>query len=70
MCVFDKPGLPQKMQSRCPFANGTPGRFLAMTPKPHADEQQRDELLRRALATPPISNEEIIRRSKQAPRKR
>jgi hypothetical protein len=32
--------------------------------------EQRDELLRRALSTPPISNEEIIRRSKQAPRKR
>jgi len=31
---------------------------------------QLDDLLRRALATPPISNEEIIRRSKQEPRKR
>ena len=31
---------------------------------------QRDDLIRRALATPPISNEEIIRRSKQEPRKR
>lgn len=35
----------------------------------HVD-QGRDELLRRALATPPLSNEEIIRRSKQEPRKR
>ncbi|WP_344698906.1 hypothetical protein [Sphingomonas limnosediminicola] len=34
------------------------------------EARQRDELLRRALATPPISNEEIIRRSKQEPRKR
>lgn len=33
-------------------------------------DQRRDELIRRALATPPISNEEIIRRSKQQPRKR
>src|SRR5262245_18583605 len=33
-------------------------------------DQRRDELLRRALATPPISNEEIIRRSKQVSRKR
>jgi hypothetical protein len=28
-------------------------------------DQQRDELLRRALSTPPISNEEILRRSSQ-----
>jgi hypothetical protein len=35
----------------------------AMQPKP--DDQQRDEVLRRALATPPISNEEILRRSSQ-----
>jgi len=28
-------------------------------------DQRRDELLRRALATPPISNEEILRRSSQ-----
>lgn len=32
--------------------------------------KQRDELVRRALKTPPISNEEILRRSKQVPRKR
>ena len=29
-------------------------------------EQQRDELLRRALATPPISNEDIVRRSQES----
>jgi hypothetical protein len=28
-------------------------------------DRRRDELLRRALATPPISNEEIMRRSSQ-----
>jgi hypothetical protein len=33
-------------------------------------DRQRDELLRKALQTRPISNEEIIRRSKQEPRKR
>lgn len=32
-------------------------------------EQRRDELLRRALATPPISNEEIVKRSKSGGRK-
>jgi hypothetical protein len=36
--------------------------------QPEAD-QRRDELLRRALATAPISNEEILRRSKAAHRK-
>jgi hypothetical protein len=30
------------------------------------DQRQFDELLRRALATPPISNKEIERRSKEA----
>lgn len=38
-----------------------------------ADQQQdrkRDDLLRRALATPPISNEEILKRSKAIPGKR
>jgi len=29
-------------------------------------DQRRDELVRKALATPPISNEEIVRRSKEA----
>jgi len=38
--------------------------------KQKAEDYQRDELLRRALKTRPISNEEIIRRSKQQPRKR
>lgn len=33
-------------------------------------DQALDRLLRRALATPPISNEEIERRSKEAKRKR
>ena len=31
-----------------------------------SDEQRRDELLRRALATPPISNESILKRSKES----
>lgn len=31
--------------------------------------QERDELLRRALATPPISNEDILKRSKESHRK-
>ena len=29
-------------------------------------EQTRDKLLRRALATPPISNEDILKRSKES----
>ena len=29
-------------------------------------DQQRDELLRRALATPPISNDTIVKRSKES----
>ena len=29
-------------------------------------DQRRDELLRRALATPPISNEDILKRSKES----
>lgn len=32
-------------------------------------DQRRDELLRRALATPPISNEDILKRSKESHRK-
>jgi hypothetical protein len=32
---------------------------------PQLDKQHFDELLRRALATKPISNEEIVRRSKE-----
>jgi hypothetical protein len=35
---------------------------------PQAD-QRRDELLRRALATPPISNQDILKRSKESHRK-
>lgn len=34
--------------------------------KPNPCDQQRDELIRRALATPPISNEEILKRSKES----
>lgn len=33
---------------------------------PQGGDQQRDELLRRALATPPISNEDIVKRSKES----
>ena len=29
-------------------------------------DRQRDELLRRALATPPISNEDILKRSRES----
>ena len=29
-------------------------------------DQRRDDLLRRALATPPISNEDILKRSKES----
>lgn len=32
-------------------------------------EQRRDEALRRALATPPISNEDIVKRSQESQRK-
>lgn len=32
-------------------------------------DQRRDELLRKALATPPISNEDILKRSKESQRK-
>jgi hypothetical protein len=35
-------------------------------PKSLEAEQRRDELLRRALATPPISNEDIVKRSKES----
>jgi len=35
----------------------------------NADAQRRDELLRRALETPPISNENILKRSKESHRK-
>lgn len=30
------------------------------------ETRQRDELIRRALATPPISNEDILKRSKES----
>lgn len=33
---------------------------------PIPSEQRRDELLRKALATPPISNEQIVRLSKES----
>ena len=33
---------------------------------PNVTDQRRDELLRRALATPPISNEDILKRSKES----
>jgi hypothetical protein len=36
------------------------------TPQQRDAEQQFEERIRRALATPPISNEEIERRSKEA----
>jgi hypothetical protein len=32
-------------------------------------EQRRDDMLRKALATPPISNEDILKRSKESHRK-
>lgn len=38
-------------------------------PRPTKAEQRRDELLRRALKTPPISNEDILKRSKESHRK-
>ena len=31
-----------------------------------SDDWKRDEMLRRALATPPISNEDILKRSKES----
>ena len=34
-----------------------------------SEDAKRDELLRRALATPPISNEDILKRSKESHRK-
>lgn len=33
-------------------------------------DQRRDELLRRALATSPISNEDIVKRSRESRQKR
>jgi hypothetical protein len=38
---------------------------MARDDVPRIDEEQFKQRLRRALATPPISNEEIERRSKQ-----
>ena len=38
---------------------------MAQTDTP-TQTQKRDELLRRALATPPISNEDILKRSKES----
>jgi hypothetical protein len=37
--------------------------------QPDNESQRLDELLRRALATPPISNEDILKRSKESHRK-
>lgn len=34
-------------------------------PDQPGDRERLDEMLRKALATPPISNEEIVRRSKE-----
>jgi hypothetical protein len=39
--------------------------YLTLMANQDPPDQRRDELLRRALATPPISNEEIERRSKE-----
>ena len=33
---------------------------------PQSADKRRDELLRQALATPPISNEDILKRSKES----
>ena len=33
---------------------------------PEQADKRRDEALRRALATPPISNEDILKRSKES----
>ena len=35
-------------------------------PEPSEADQRRDDLLRRALKTPPISNEDILKRSKES----
>ncbi|HEX5182687.1 MAG TPA: hypothetical protein VFW19_05985 [Allosphingosinicella sp.] len=37
-----------------------------MTHPSDLDEQRRDDLLRKALHTPPISNEEIVKRLKES----
>jgi hypothetical protein len=34
--------------------------------QPADHDQRRDDLLRKALATPPISNEDILKRSKES----
>lgn len=41
-------------------------RFMDKTTSQDEPDQRRDELLRRALATPPISNETIVKRSKES----
>lgn len=38
-------------------------------PSREENDQRRDDLARRALATPPISNEDIVKRSKESRRK-
>jgi len=44
---------------------------MADAPRPEREsaDQKMDEALRRALATPPISNEDILKRSKESQRK-
>lgn len=69
ICSSLSAGWPQKMQNFRPRRNGT---FEAIgmddtQPQRNAGlDQRRDELLRRALATPPISNEDILKRSKES----
>ena len=42
---------------------------MATQTPPDQPEQRFDDIIRRALKTPPISNEEIVRRSKERRRK-
>lgn len=49
--------------------SGYGSRMAQQSTSPTDANQQRDELLRRALATPPISNEDILKRSKESHRK-
>lgn len=43
--------------------------LMAHDPHPQPDDQRRDDLTRRALTTPPISNEDIVKRSKESRKK-
>jgi hypothetical protein len=45
-------------------------RYTSRMEKDQMDHQRFDQLVRKALATPPISNEEIERRSKERRGKR